>query len=70
MPLKVVGDLRANMHDSVVHQRPCMRWLPALGLLAASVEVDVFRVDGSEGRVLVVERFHRDAVEPDRTWPR
>lgn len=69
LPLGLVGNMRANMRDSVENEWLCMRFLRALGLPVASVEMNVFRDDVSEERVLIVERFDRAPVAASGQTP-
>jgi serine/threonine-protein kinase HipA len=61
LPLGVVGNMRADMHDSVENEWLCMHFLAELGLPVAETELTTFRDDVSVERVLVVTRF-------DRAW--
>ncbi|MEO6245028.1 MAG: type II toxin-antitoxin system HipA family toxin [Opitutaceae bacterium] len=57
LPLGLVGNLQADMLDSVENEWLCLRLLQAFGLEVASAEIAQF----GERKVLVVERF-------DRVW--
>ena len=63
LPLGLVGNLLADMADSVENEWLCARLLRALGLDAAACEI----ADFGKRRVLVVERFDR-AWQDDRSW--
>lgn len=65
LPLGMVGNLRADLRDSVENEWACMCFLAALGLPAARVEMATFADDVGEERVLVVERFDRTPVDAD-----
>jgi serine/threonine-protein kinase HipA len=62
LPLGLVGNMRANMRNSVENEWLCMEFLRALGLPAARTSVASFRDDVSEEKALVVERFDRELV--------
>lgn len=55
LPLGLVGNLRANMSDSVENEWLCAQIVRALGLPVAQTEMAVF----GDQKVLVVERFDR-----------
>ena len=55
LPLGLVGNMRANMHDSVENEWLCARLLALLGFDVASCEISRF----GARKVLVVERFDR-----------
>ncbi len=59
LPLGLVGNLQADMKDSVENEWLCSRILDAYGLAVASCEIGVF---GSR-KALVVERFDRMWVD-------
>jgi len=61
LPLGVVGNMRADMHDSVENEWLCMQFLAELGLPVAETELATFRDEVSAERALVVTRF-------DRVW--
>ncbi|MGH8017821.1 MAG: type II toxin-antitoxin system HipA family toxin [Opitutaceae bacterium] len=60
LPLGLVGNLRADLHDSVENEWLCLRLLRAFGLETASAEIATF----GARKVLVVERFDR-ARQPE-----
>jgi serine/threonine-protein kinase HipA len=65
LPLGLVGNLRADMRDSVDNEWLCAQLLQALGLSVATTSIGRF---GAQ-RVLVVERFDRRVVGQEaRTW--
>lgn len=63
LPLGLVGNMRADMSDSVANEWLCMTLLAHLGLDTANTEVAQF----GEQQVLVVERFDRRWAS-DRSW--
>lgn len=63
LPLGLVGNMRANMRDSVENEWVCMHILAALGLPVADTAIATFRDDVSVERVLVVTRFDREWME-------
>lgn len=67
LPLGLVGNLRADLRDSVENEWLCMRFLAALGLPTARTEMATFADEVSAERVLVVERFDRTPVDADGT---
>ncbi len=60
LPLGLVGNLRADLQDSVENEWLCLRLLRAFGLETASAEIATF----GARKVLVVERFDR-ARQPE-----
>lgn len=65
LPLGLVGNLRADLRDSVENEWLCLRLLAALGLPVAHAEVATFADDVGAETVLVVERFDRAPVDVD-----
>jgi len=61
LPLGLIGNIRANMKDSVENEWLCLQLLSRWGLPAANAELARFRDDVSDESVLIVERF-------DRAW--
>ena len=59
LPLGLVGNMRANMHDSVENEWACMEVLRALGLPVAQNRIGAFEDEVSRERALVVTRFDR-----------
>jgi len=55
LPLGLVGNMRADMSDSVENEWLCARLLAALGMPVANCEPEMF----GKRKVLVVERFDR-----------
>lgn len=69
LPLGLVGNLRADLRDSVENEWLCMRLLAALGLPVPPVEIATFADDVGVEKALVVERFDRRLVaDGDRPW--
>lgn len=71
LPLGLVGNMQANMHESVENEWLCSKILSAFGLPVAHCDIGVF----GARKVLVVERFDRlrqvvssDALNPGREW--
>ncbi|MDP2138828.1 MAG: type II toxin-antitoxin system HipA family toxin [Candidatus Didemnitutus sp.] len=62
LPLGVIGNMQANMQDSVENEWLCLRLMAAFGLDTARAEIREF----INRKVLVVERF--DRVWQDDTW--
>ncbi|MDP1857816.1 MAG: HipA domain-containing protein [Gemmatimonadaceae bacterium] len=62
LPLGLIGNLRADMRDSVENEWLCMHLLTALGLPVAQTEIATFEDEVSREKVLVVERFDRELV--------
>jgi len=60
LPLGLVGNMRADMSDSVENEWLCARLLTALGMSVAKCEPAVF----GKRKVLVVERFDRALQSP------
>lgn len=60
LPLGLVGNMRADMRDSVENEWLCARLLAALGLPVADCEPAVF----GKHKVLVVKRFDRALQSP------
>ncbi|KQP13089.1 type II toxin-antitoxin system HipA family toxin [Pseudorhodoferax sp. Leaf267] len=63
LPLGLIGNLRADMHDSVENEWLCAQILNAWGLPAARCEIGRFE----DQKALVVERFDRRWM-PGRRW--
>lgn len=59
LPLGLVGNMRANMKDSVENEWLCLQLLSRWGLPTARAELARFRDDVGEESVLIVERFDR-----------
>lgn len=66
LPLGLVGNMRADMHDSVENEWLCMRLLAAFGMPVA--EAAMVRFD--EQRALAVTRFDRRLSANGRWWLR
>ncbi len=60
LPLGLVGNVRADMHDSVENEWLCAQLLALLGLPVAPCAISNF----GQRKVLVVERFDRALQEP------
>jgi serine/threonine-protein kinase HipA len=63
LPLGLVGNMRANMHDSVEIEWLCMEIVREFGLPVARVEIGRFE----DQKALIVERFDR-TLSADGTW--
>ena len=63
LPLGIVANIQANMHDSVENEWLCMHFLQELGLPVARTEIAFFEDDIGREKVLVIERFDRHFVE-------
>ena len=61
LPLGLIGNIRANMRDSVENEWLCLQLLSRWGLPAAKAELAHFHDEVSHESVLIVERF-------DRAW--
>lgn len=72
LPLGKIGNLRANMQDSVENEWLCLHVLRALGLPTPDAEIARFSDNRGEVKALVVERFDRELVEegvpPAKRW--
>jgi serine/threonine-protein kinase HipA len=70
LPLGLIGNIRANMKDSVENEWLCLQLLSRWGLPAANAELAHFRDDVSDESVLIVERFDRAwaARQDDSPW--
>lgn len=66
LPLGLVGNMRADMHQSVENEWLCMQLLQAFGIPVASTSIQRFE----EQRVLVVERFDRRLSAQEKWWLR
>jgi serine/threonine-protein kinase HipA len=69
LPLGLIGDMRANMRDSVENEWACLELLRTLGLPVAEASIATFEDDVSEERALVVKRFDRDWVLASASQP-
>lgn len=69
LPLGLIGNVQANMRDSVENEWLCMQFLAELGLDVAHTEVARFADDAGEITALVVQRFDRDFVPPSPDAP-
>ncbi|MBX3587840.1 MAG: type II toxin-antitoxin system HipA family toxin [Ramlibacter sp.] len=65
LPLGLVGNVRADMHDSVENEWLCAQLLALLGMPVAPCEIARF----GQRKVLVVERFDRTLQEPPGKAP-
>jgi len=72
LPLGLIGNLRADMHDSIENEWLCLQFLRAIGLPVADAEIARFEDDIGEVKALVVRRFDREFVNSernsDRSW--
>lgn len=62
LPLGLIGNMRADMRDSVENEWLCMHFLSHLGLPVPATEMGTYRDDISEEKVLIVERFDRQLI--------
>ena len=69
LPLGLIGNMRANMKDSVENEWLCLQLLSRWGLPAARAELARFSDTVGEESVLIVERFDRQLARttPDNT---
>lgn len=67
LPLGVIGNLRANMQDSVENEWLCLNFLRAAGLPVPDTEIVRFRDSIGEVKALAVDRFDREFVEGGAT---
>jgi serine/threonine-protein kinase HipA len=65
LPLGLVGNIRANMHDSVENEWLCAKLLSLFGLPVAHCDIATF----GQRKVLVVERFDRVLQQPPGQAP-
>ena len=63
LPLGIVGNMRADMHQSVENEWLCMQLLSAFGIPVANTQMGRFK----DERALIVERFDR-RLSADRRW--
>ncbi|MEO7217808.1 MAG: HipA domain-containing protein, partial [Gemmatimonadaceae bacterium] len=71
LPLGVIGNIRANMHESVENEWLCLEFLRRLGLPVASASIEAFADAIGQEKVLVLERFDREfrpATGSDPAW--
>lgn len=71
LPLGLIGNMRADMTNSVENEWLCLQLLSSWGLPTAHAELARFRDDISEESVLVVERFDRrlhNEQDPSQSW--
>jgi serine/threonine-protein kinase HipA len=59
LPLGLIANIRADMHDSIENEWLCTHFLRELGLPVADTEIAVFRDHIGSEKALVVERFDR-----------
>lgn len=64
LPLGLVGNLRADMTQSVENEWLCARLMAALGFEVATTEMARFADGSGEQKALVVERFDRRWIQP------
>lgn len=65
LPLGKIGNLQANMQDSVENEWLCLHFLRALGLPVPDTEIARFHDNFGEIKVLVVTRFDREFAEAE-----
>lgn len=68
-PLGRIGNLQANMQDSVENEWLCMQLLGELGFEVADTEIARFQDDAGEVKALVVKRFDREYVAGSAEHP-
>ena len=71
LPMGLIGNLPADMKDSVENEWLCMQFLAELGFDVADTEIARFEDDAGEVKALVVRRFDREFVEqrsPHHAW--
>ncbi|MCW4456137.1 type II toxin-antitoxin system HipA family toxin [Flavobacterium sp. MXW15] len=66
LPLGLVGNMRADMHQSVENEWLCMQLLGAFGIPVANTSMGRFE----DQRALIVERFDRRLARDGRWWLR
>jgi serine/threonine-protein kinase HipA len=59
LPLGLVANIKADMHDSIENEWLCTHFLQELGLPVANTEIAVFHDKVGSEKALVVERFDR-----------
>jgi serine/threonine-protein kinase HipA len=62
LPLGLIGNVQANMKDSVENEWLCMQLLAAMGFAVPDTEIARFEDDAGEVKALVVQRFDREFV--------
>lgn len=67
LPLGLIGNLQADMKDSVENEWLCLEFLNELGLPVAHTEIARFEDNIGELKALVVTRFDREFVGPEST---
>jgi serine/threonine-protein kinase HipA len=71
LPLGLIGNMQANMKESVENEWLCLRFLGELGLPVAQADIAHFEDEIGRVQVLVVKRFDREFVEvnePGSPW--
>ncbi|NQY63228.1 MAG: type II toxin-antitoxin system HipA family toxin [Alteromonadaceae bacterium] len=63
LPLGLVGDMKANMNESVENEWLCSKIIDAYDLPVAQCDIDIFE----DQKALIVERFDRK-YSLDKTW--
>jgi len=63
LPLGLVGDMNADMHESVENEWLCSKIVAAFGLPVAHCDIDQFE----DKKVLIVKRFDRK-YSSDKSW--
>lgn len=69
LPLGLIGNLQADMQDSVENEWLCMQLLAELGLDVAETEIARFQDTRGEVKALVVKRFDREYVAASTEHP-
>ena len=69
LPLGLIGNIRANMRDSVENEWLCLAFLRLLELPVAKASIASFSDDVSDEKALVVERFDRRHVSATADTP-
>lgn len=69
LPLGLIGNLQADMKDSVENEWLCMQFLAALGFAVAETEMARFEDDAGVVKALVVRRFDREYAAKSAKHP-
>src|SRR5690606_22975295 len=65
LPLGLIGNLRADMSDSVENEWVCLQILRELGLHVPDAEIACFNDEIGEEKAIVVKRFDREVVNAE-----
>lgn len=69
LPLGLIGNMRADMNDSIENEWLCLNFLRELGFAVADTEIATFADDVSEERALIVKRFDRSFIPQTPSSP-